>query len=272
MIWRNIFFCAAVLFTVLTLSAFSISAQGKPDRGSNFCSDNWNWNGKIPARELRNIVLPLRNSLEVDGKGNGAISVRGENRNDILIRACVMVWSESKAESENAVRQIKIKTDSVVEFDDVPNEAVAVSYQIFVPLNINLKLTANNGGILVSSINGTMELSTTNGGLDLRDLAGSVTVKTLNGGVSIELSGNTWNGNGLDVETRNGGIKLLMSENFAATIETGTRNGEFKSKINGLQIEGKSRWSNNRISRNLNGGGAPVRLFTTNGGINIEAR
>ena len=269
---RNIYFCAAFLLAALTLTAFSVSAQNESDSDDNYCSNNWSWNGKVSARDSREFTIPIRNNLEVDGKQNGGITVRGENRSDILIRACVVAWRDSEAEAESAVKQIKIKTDSVIEAEIGDDKQWAVSYQILVPKNTDLKLSANNGGISVNSVAGTMDFFTKNGGLSLRDLSGSVTGKTQNGGVSIELSGSTWIGSGLDIETKNGGVKLSLPENYAANIETGTRNGGFKSEIAELQIEGKKKWYNNRISKNLNGGGAPVRIITTNGGIKIAAR
>ncbi len=271
MILRNICFCAVIVFTTLVLSVSGVSARETSNSGDNFCSDKWNWSGKVSASELREFVVPVRNNLEVDGKQNGGISVRGENRSDILIRSCVVAWRESKAEAENSLKGIRINTDSVVAAESADSDSWAVSYQILVPHNMNLKLTAYNGGISVASIEGTMDFYTKNGGLSLSDLAGSVIGRTQNGGVSIKLSGSGWTGSGLDIETRNGGVKLSIPENYAANIETGTRNGDVKSEIAGLQTEGRNKSYNKRIVKNLNGG-APVRLFTTNGGINIDVR
>ena len=67
-----------------------------------------------------------------------------------------------------------------------------------------------------------------------------------------------------------------MSENYQARIEAGTVNGGFRSNISGLSIpadedENGRRRSNKRISTDLNGGGAPIRVVTTNGGIRINS-
>jgi hypothetical protein len=102
-------------------------------------------------------------------------------------------------------------------------------------------------------------------------LAGDVKGKTRNDGVSVELSGNAWRGNGLDVETTNGGVKLSMPENYAARVETGTVNGGFKSEIIQLNMERNEKTRGVRINTALNGGGAPIRVVTTNGGIKISS-
>ena len=255
----------------MIFSASNASAQNKSEYKENSCSNNWSWGDKINAAAEREFTLPVRNTLEVDGKQNGGISVRGENRSDILVRACVMAWSDSKAAAEAAVNRISIGTNAVIEAENAEGSSWSVSYQILVPRNINLKLTANNGGISINSVAGMIEFLTKNGGVSLQDLAGDVVGRTQNGGVSVKLSGSTWSGNGLNVETKNGGVKLAMPENYAANVETGTVNGGFKSEVNILQPEGEVKWRNNRINKIINGGGAPIRVVTTNGGIKIDS-
>ncbi len=118
-----------------------------------------------------------------------------------------------------------------------------------------------------------MEFETRNGGVSLNDVAGDVKGKTQNGGVSVNLAGNSWRGGGLDIETRNGGVSLSIPENYAARIETGTVNGGFKSDINGLSAptDEDNRNRAKRVSADLNGGGATVRVVTTNGGVKISS-
>ncbi len=270
MILGNIYFYTALLVAAIFCSAVGTSAQNKKGYDENFCSDNWSGDGKISFTDRRELNLPFRNTLEVDGDRNGGISIRGENRNDISIRACVTAWDKSESAAQNAAKRINISTNSVIKAEN-GGDNWSVSYQIVVPQNINLKLTANNGGISINSVEGTIEFFTKNGGVHLQDLAGNVSGRTQNGGVSIKLSGNTWTGNGLDVETKNGGVNLSMSQNYAANIETGTTNGGFKSEFSELQPENKKSWGKRQISTNLNGGGAPIRVVTTNGGIRIDS-
>ena len=116
-----------------------------------------------------------------------------------------------------------------------------------------------------------MEFETQNGGIHLSNMAGDVKGRTTNGGVHVELSGNSWKGNGLDLLTTNGGVHLQMPESYAARIETGTTNGGFKSDIAGLNVEKNERNRPVRLNTDINGGGAPIRLITTNGGVHISS-
>ncbi len=200
--------------------------------------------------------------------------MKGEDRTDVLIKACVRSSGTSQSEADSAVKNTKIETGSAVKAVNVDEDAnYSVSYEISVPKRTNLKLTAHNGGIGVSSVQGTTEFETYNGGVSLNYVGGTVKGSTKNGGVSVKLSGNRFNGSGLDVETRNGGVSLLLPSNFSADVETGTVNGGLSSDFKELQIEktGDRRERNKKISASINGGGPKIRVITTNGGVNIKS-
>jgi hypothetical protein len=264
-------------FIIICIGNIIIVAQGRSEK-RNFCSENnWSWNDRESVNELREVTIAAVGSLTVDGKNNGGISVKGENRNDILIRSCVQAWAKTDEAATASMKAIRIQTGSSV-YAENPNDDKnwSVSYEILVPNRTNLDLKARNGGISITSVEGTIEFFTQNGGVSLKDLAGNVKGKTTNGGLSVRLAGNSWNGEGLDVETKNGGVNFSLEENYAANIETGTVNGGIKSEVNELQVEKKDDDSrgyyrqNKRINKSINGGGAKVRIVTTNGGVVIR--
>jgi hypothetical protein len=274
------FFLYGLLLVVFVLGGVDTNAQDKDKEkiknksySREFCSDNWSNGDKVSSRDLREMTVS-GGSLTVDGKRNGGISVQGENRSDILIRACVQAWGNSAEEAQSLVKSVRVNTAGTVQAEGGEENGWSVSYQILVPRNTNLKLTTMNGGISIDNVEGTMEFDAKNGGIHLNNLAGDVRGRTTNGGLHIELTGNTWKGNGLDVETTNGGVHLTMAENYAARFETRTVNGGFKSDIAALQVEKTTDENGYRrpgvnISRELNGGGALVRVVTTNGGVKI---
>ena len=110
----------------------------------------------------------------------------------------------------------------------------------------------------------------------MADLSGDVKGRTTNGGVNVALAGKSWEGNGMDVQTSNGGVRLSVPENYAANFEAGTVNGGFRSDIPALNVsteDVKGGWGNRsrQIKTSINGGGAPIRVATTNGGISITS-
>lgn len=273
---------AAVVLAVV-LCGFAVQGQEKADIKSNkaelkekskgFCSDNWSSGDRESFRELREMTVAAGGTLDVDSGRNGGIGIKGENRSDVLVRACVQAWGSTAEAAKAAVAAVKVSTAGGVRAEGPDDSNYSVSFEILVPRSTDLKLKAHNGGISISSVEGTIEFETTNGGVHLGDVAGDVRGRTTNGGVNVELTGNSWKGSGLDVQTSNGGVHLAMPENYAAAVEAGTVNGGFSSDIATLNVEkderGRSRAT--KINTSINGGGAPIRLTTTNGGIRISS-
>jgi hypothetical protein len=270
------FFRYVLLLAILCLSGCSIFAQERTEK-SGFC-ENYNYSSgdKISHREVRESTLPGGGLVNVDARRNGGIQVRGENRSDVLVRACIQTRGTTEEEARSVARGVRIETGSTIRAEGASDEKNwAVSFEILVPRATNLKLLTYNGGIHVSGVDGNIEFEATNGGIHLSEVAGNVKGRTANGGLHIELTGSGWKGSGLDVETTNGGIHLAIPENYAARVETGTVNGGFKSDIAALNVErspernGGTRGG--RVTADLNGGGAPVRVMTTNGGVKISS-
>jgi hypothetical protein len=272
----HLFGYALFLAIIFTFSAvgFGQDKSQKKKQVREFCTENWTNDDKVAFSEIREMTMRPTSLLDVDAGRNGGIKVKGENRSDILVRACVRTWGETDEAARTIARNIRITNDSVIRTEGIAeNSNSAVSYEILVPRSTNLKLETFNGGISISGVDGTIEFGAMNGGVSLTDVAGSVKGKTTNGGISVNLSGNSWKGNGLDVETTNGGVHLVLPDSYAARVETRTVNGGFKSDFSELNVE---RDENDRrrgvnISKDINGGGALIRVVTTNGGVKISS-
>jgi len=248
----------------------------------SFCTDN-NWSGgdgdNVSSIELREATTSAGGTITVDGRQNGGINVRGEERSDVLVRACIHAWGKSDEAAKATVASIKVVTSGTIHAEGADSDRNwSVSYELLVPRNSNLNLTAHNGGVSIRNVDGNAEFETMNGGVFLADVAGSFKGRTTNGGVFVKLAGNSWKGSGLDVVTTNGGVNILMPETYAANIETGTVNGGFQSTIPALNVTTENlkgdywgRQRTKRINTSFNGGGAPIRIITTNGGVRISS-
>ena len=261
------------------VAAGSSKAEYKEkDKDKGFCNNNnWSDNDRVSVNELRESTVASSGSLNVNAGKNGGISVKGEDRSDVQVRACVQSWAKSGEEAKASLSTIRINTGGEITADGPADGNWSVSFQILVPRQTNVNLTAHNGGISISGTDGNADFTTMNGGVNVTNVSGNVKGRTTNGGVNVSLSGASWKGSGLDLETTNGGVNLTVPSNFAAHVETGTVNGGFKSDIPALNVttedvKGESSHGNRskRIVTNLNGGGAPVRIITTNGGIKIN--
>ena len=274
---RNLKTSAVIaLLAAVCLFAVNTSAQNKAEaknKSREFCSNNnYSSDDHISFREVREMTLPATGSLTVDGGQNGGVRVIGENRNDVLVRACIQTWSKSEDEAKALAAGIKIETAGTIKAESASgSKDWSVSYEISAPRNTSLSLKARNGGISISGVEGNLDFETMNGGVVLRDVAGEVKGRTTNGGVMVSLGGSSWKGSGLDVETTNGGVTLSMANSYAAHVETGTVNGGFSSDFSALSVDRTERWKPARVSADLNGGGPTIRVITTNGGITIRS-
>ncbi len=251
------------------------------ERSNAFCTNNNNWSDdKVSVSDLRELTVPASGMVAVDAGKNGGVSVKGEDRSDVLVKACVQAWGSSEEAAKAAAGSIRIDTRGTIKAEGSGEDRNwSVSYQILVPRSTNLNLRAHNGGISISGVDGSSEFETINGGINISNVSGSVKGRTTNGGVNVALSGNSWRGSGLDVTTTNGGVNITLPVNYAATVETGTVNGGFKSDIPSLNIteenikgdEWSSKSRSKRITTALNGGGPPIRVITTNGGVKINS-
>ena len=264
--WLSHTFVATALFG-LAINPAMASAQGKvspcPDRGT---SDR-------PSHcEVREFQVPVSGaSLTVDATPNGGISVRGWDRNEIQVRATVSANADTQQEADALAADVRVSADGGRIHSDgrrVDHGGWSVSFEVMVPPTHALHLTTTNGGISVKDVQSQVEFDTANGGISLANVNGNVRGRTNNGGVRVELAGSSWLGQGLDVQTHNGGIQLAVPEGYSAHLETGTTNGGLRCDFP-LTLQGTL---GRDLSVDLGQGGPTVKLRTVNGGVSITRR
>jgi DUF4097 and DUF4098 domain-containing protein YvlB len=124
--------------------------------------------------------------------------------------------------------------------------------------------------VSVEGVSGRIRATTTNGPLSLRDLGGSVQARATNGPVTVALTGSGWEGTGLDVETRNGPVRVSVPEGYSAQLDMATQNGPFHV---GIQVQAQEEAARSRsLNAPIGAGGATIRAHTTNGPLSVERR
>ena len=221
--------------------------------------------------EVRESTLPA-GALNVDAGQNGGVSVEAWDRNDIRIRAIVRGAAREESRARDIAGQVQVQAGggrvSATGPDLNRREWWSVSYRINVPRKNDLDLSATNGGITIVGVNGNLRFDTTNGGVKLQNVGGRVTGETRNGGLNVVLTGTRWDGEGLDVETSNGGVTVEIPQNYNAEFETRTVNGGLNIDFP-ITVQGELT-SRRGITTTLGSGGPPVRVRTTNGGVRVR--
>jgi len=220
--------------------------------------------------EMREVTVPAGGHLDIDGGTNGGVTVKGSNRNDVLVRSKVQTSGEDSAESRRVAGEIRVETSAghihAVGPSMEGHRGWGVSFEILVPQRTDLELRTHNGGISISGVQGHISFEAVNGGVHLQQLAGSVEGHTTNGGVHLELAQDHWDGDKCDVSTTNGGVTILVPANYSAHLETGTVNGGVRVGFP-VTMQGEI---NRQIAVDLGSGGRLVRATTTNGGVTVE--
>lgn len=268
---RRVLFALPVFLLLLFLSAPQMAEAQRVITDDEWCDDD-NGNSRDERYcEVREYSLDVRDLIRVNAEPNGGIQVEAWDRNEIALRAKVQAWSR-RGDPQEIVNDIRVETGNTISPDGPRmerREGWSVSFHLMVPRNSNLDLESMNGGIHITGVHGDMDFETMNGGIILEDVGGDVQGRTTNGGVRVALSDSEWNGEELDLQTTNGGVTLTVPEDFRANLETGTVNGSFDTDFP-ITIRGRLR--SRQISTQLNGGGAPIRLVTTNGGVRLRSR
>ncbi len=260
-----------ISLVLIAAVAGSAAAQTTPaSRLSDNC--NRNWGDDEHFCDERNFAMAATQLLNIDARENGGITVHGWDNGQIKVVAVVQANARTEAEAQTLARAVNVVANGSDVHSEGPStrgsdhQSWSVSYEIWAPRGTNLTLRSTNGGLSVDAMNATLDLRTVNGGLNLADVNGNVRGTTSNGGITARLSGDRWNGTGLDLVTSNGGVRIYLPDNYSANLETGTTNGHLDL---GFPITVQGDFTRH-ISTQLGAGGAPIRAITTNGGVSIS--
>jgi DUF4097 and DUF4098 domain-containing protein YvlB len=122
-----------------------------------------------------------------------------------------------------------------------------------------------SGDVSVKHVEGGVLARTDRGEIQLAEVGGEVDAKTERGGVFASLLGEP---RGL-LETRSGSVEVLVPEGAGSELEARSAEGGVVLSP-GLALEGVR--EEDRAVGRLNGGGAPLRLYTARGTIRVSAR
>jgi DUF4097 and DUF4098 domain-containing protein YvlB len=273
---------AALLAALVSVVTSPLAAQQQQQQpassppGARGCSDRWYGGDDDSGRhcEVRETRLRATGSaLVVDGRENGGVSVRGWDGDSILVRAIVQTHTRDGSDADAAAiaRNVSVRTSGTIRADGPETRrgaSWAVSYEIYVPRRSDITVDTHNGPITVRDVSGRMRLSAVNGPLTLDAVGGEVKGRTQNGPLRVSLTGSRWDGAGLDAETSNGPVSIVIPENYSAHLVTGTVNGPMRINFP-MTLQGRI---GRRLETDLGSGGPTVRAVTTNGPLTVSQK
>jgi Putative adhesin len=199
---------------------------------------------------------------------NGPVQVEGWDRDVIEIHA-VKIAKEKESDLDRVSIEVNAKPNDVSVITRYPqNEGVevAVEYTIRVPHGAHVEhIGTVNGTLKIAGVESVEELRTVNGNIEVYEGGGSVHAHTTNGNVHLELS-RALDEKGMAAETTNGSVLLAVPQDTQANLEARSLNGNFYSE---LPFSQEAAERPREMRGKFGKGGAPIRLNTVNGGIQI---
>jgi len=216
-------------------------------------------------------VNPQGAILEV-ANTNGKIEVEAVDGNVIDVKATITVKGNSEEAAREALKQVEIREDASparVRLESKQprmRNSVEIRYTLRVPRSVKVDVRNTNGAIELSNLQGGVRAETTNGGVKGRGLLGAVEASATNGGLDIQMAGLA--ADGVRLETTNGGITLGLPGTAKATLSARCVNGGIS--VTDLAFEKDGENSRRHVEGKINGGGAPLKVETVNGGVRIK--
>jgi hypothetical protein len=129
----------------------------------------------------------------------------------------------------------------------------------------DVEVRTGSGGLELSHLDGRLSARTDRGSIELRDVDGPMEAKTERGSVFASFAGAPA---GL-LETRRGSVEVQIPEHAGAELEavSGSGSVELAAGFHGPAAAGEG-----RVAGPLNGGGAPLRLYSARGSVLVRAR
>ena len=228
-------------------------------------------------------------ALHVNPGGNGGVVVRGSDRGDFQVTVCKAALGNDEAAARAVLGQISARAAGNEIVAQGPSERWLVYVLIEAPRNASLNLETHNGPLSVRDLAGSVTARAQNGPIALRNISGDTNatvqngpvsfsgnggntkIRAQNGPLSIDLSGDRWQGQGLDAATVNGPVSVKLSENYASGVEVES-SGRSPVHCAARQCgqQGARTWDDEH--RNINIGGTPVvvRVATVNGPVTVR--
>jgi DUF4097 and DUF4098 domain-containing protein YvlB len=235
--------------------------------------------GPLPGRatEEWTKTYPLTEGGEVRiANTNGKVEIEGVDASTVEVH----VQKIARGTTDEAARQLlpRITITEEVKPDRVALETARIAglmigvgfevqYHIKAPRHAAISARTTNGGIVLNNLSGKVVARTTNGGVRATALSGPVEAESTNGGVQVDVA--SVGRDPIALRTTNGGVTLDLPDTAKADVVATWTNGGMS--VNGLSVDVTER-SRRRFEGKLNGGGAPIELHTTNGGIRLRAR
>jgi hypothetical protein len=219
---------------------------------------------------------------------DGSITVKGEDRTDVLVSAIGGNRRQPRVALEPPMPQgfRRLNQGAALTITQENNQisvktARETDIELRVPKRVTLKLLGMNGErIAVEDVEGEIEATHKDGDIRLVNIAGSVVANTFNGDVLVTLA-QVRNDKAMAFTSFNGKVDVTLPASASFNVKMGSDNGDVFTDFDvqmrpsppqgRRQVDGKTFiYVNQSIFGAVNGGGQSIELKTFNGNIYLR--
>jgi Putative adhesin len=238
--------------------------------------------------EERTITKAEAPILRVHAEANGGLYVQGWDNDSYSVTLCKATEQGPDAEStlsqvhlalnagdlrvsapslnEHWAAHIFIRAPKASTLElDAHNGPVTLSH-----VDGNLKARVDNGPVTIAGCSGELDLSAHNGPVTLKENSGKQIVHAENGPMSLALSGDSWDGAGLDARSTNGPVTLVVPSGYkSGVLLESDGNGPFQCHAS-VCSEGRKTWDEDVKRVEFGSGPTLVHISTVNGPVSVR--
>lgn len=255
------------------------------------CSDlhvRFDHHDAVMQSEQRTFTRSEAPTLRVLAESNGGIQVQGWDKNTYSVTLCKAAKAGSDAGTTLAKIHLTFQNGELGVAGPSSHDRWSANILIRAPkaatldlhvnngpltlqhVDGNLKVHAENGPVTVTDCTGELDLNSHNGPVTLEGNSGKQSIHTENGPVTLSLSGNSWNGPGIDASATNGPVTLQIPSGYkSGVLLESDGHGSFQCHAR-VCSEGRKTWDDDRKRIEFGSGPTLVRVSTANGPVSVR--
>ena len=269
----------------------AVAVSSAQDSVTSACSDldiRFDHSAAVLQSEERIITKSEAPTLRVTAQVNGGIQVQGWDQDTYSVTLCKAAEAGSDADSTLSQIHLTFQNGDLGVTGPSSRNRWSAHLLLRTPkaaaLELNVKngplslhsvdghltVQAQNGPTTVTGCSGELELRSHNGPVTLEDNSGKLNVHTDNGPVTLSLSGDSWNGAGLEAHATNGPVSLRIPSGYkSGVILESEGHSPFQCHAS-VCSEGRKTWDDDNKRIEFGSGPTLVHVSTVNGPLSVR--
>jgi hypothetical protein len=264
-----------------------VHADDAPIAGCRDLHVRFDHHDTVEQSEDLTITRTQAPTLRVEAEYNGGLQVQGGDGDAYSVTLCKAAEAGNDAQSLLSQIHLNFQNGELRVNGPSSHQHWSAYVLIRAPKNASLDLSAHNGPLSLSHVDGKLKVRTDNGPITVADCTGELDLSAQNGPVTLEgnsgkqyvrsengpltvsLKMPAWDGTGLDAHSTNGPLTLHVPSGYTSGVLLESSRGPFSCGAAACS-EGRKTWDDDMKRIEFGSGPAIVRISTVNGPVTVH--